>query len=810
MHRRYKTPTPLFFVAVPLACHVPCASSQAASLDARHRQSLIHLHSTDYRQAFGSLCTDKVLNLEGIPVMSKYDYDSLRKAASDLRADFLVSGGGGVAGTKTKKSARLQQIKKTLDDDGDGEIDVGELRSHVLQVSGISSAVVGDLVAAIDIDGDNAITTQELREFVFPRSLGSGEDQAREFAVILHAVRKTVLQLVLNAAAEGTEDALLKAFAKLGKGMVRRNLLDVAAVRASLKALQLPNVGEGGAKLTEKEVDMLLLSLDRNGDGVVSSAEFKAWIVPKRKSVVALPSSPRAGTKARGGSSNGSNKASSSSAKKAPGSPSPRPRPQMPEGWTPEAPERPRSGAGRKSPTKVEPRLLSPPQPTAKPTIVREKPNYEGREFQEHVRKAAREVARKEIAELNVQTGTVKADVYGLTGVTETLKSSMREVRKAVKGMRSEVGVMDRRVDKVVKAVAAAEMKLSSVTINVRRLEKDGQRRGDELLVIIKKEVKEAMAKGVAAAQSALFCPSPAPPRADSVFMRDACTKAKSGVAAASASASAVAATEGNKSPRRFRQPRQVPPPRVFRSTDEDTPSRHWRPNSTLLAAAVQVRLTTTITTGDGKAGSGPEPRAQSPPQHTPADPEARKLARNVFEERLAHSVERWEEGHGVESHKFRETHVGKVGPRWKGPQYRGLGAVGPRWKSPRYRVPRGGERDESPDRLGLGVAGGAEDSPGGRAGSPESVRSGRGGRGPRTSPMQKHMEAREKEASSEKEAARAMQRDLQRQLTEAREFTHKYVSSATENMEFAGSLHASKDDWWASLQQRICEASAL
>ena len=69
---------------------------------------------------------------------------------------------------------------------------------------------------------------------------------------------------------------------------------------------------------------------------------------------------------------------------------------------------------------------------------------------------------------------------------------------------------------------------------------------------------------------------------------------------------------------------------------------------------------------------------------------------------------------------------------------------------------------------------------------------------------MQKHTETRDKEA------AEAMQRDLQRQLTEACEFTHKYVSSATESMEFAGSLHASKDDWWASLQEKVREASAL
>jgi Ca2+-binding EF-hand superfamily protein len=759
--------------------------------------------------------TEKVLHLEGIAVMSNYDYNSLRKAASDLRAAFLESGGAEMAG-KTKKSARLQHIKKTLDDDGDGEIDVSELRSHVLQVPGISSAVVGDLVSAIDVDGDNAITTQELREFVYPRSLGSGKDQAREFAVILHAVRKTVLLLVLNAAAEGTEDALLKAFAKLGKGMVRRNLLDAAGVRASLKALHLPNVGEGGAMLTEKEIDMLLLSLDRNGDGVVSSAEFKVWIVPKRKSIMALPSSPSASTKAWVKSDK---TPSSSSSNRAPGSPSsPRPRPHMPEGWTLEAPERPRSGGGRKTPTKVEPRLSSPPQPTAKPTFVREKPNYEGREFQEHVRKAAREVTRKEIAELNVHTGTVKADVYGLTAVTETLKSSMREVLKTVKGMRSQVGVTGRRVDKVAQTLAAAEKKLSSVTIHVRRLEKDGQRHGDDMKDMVKKEVKEAMAKGMVAAQSAPFRPSPAPPRADSVFVRGTSAKAQSVIAAATATATATAAasatataaasasaTQGNKSSGRFRQPRQMPPPKIIRSTEENVPSRHWKPNSTLLAAAVQARQTAT---DDGQAGCRPEPRPQFPPQHTAMDPEARRLARNVFEGRLAQSVERWKEGHRVESYELRETHVGKVGPRWKGPQYTGVGAVGPRWKSPRYREPRGGERDASPVRLGAaGSAGGAGDSSGGGAGSPESVWSGRGGQGPRTprtSSMQKHMETRDKEA------AEAMQRDLQRQLTEACEFTHKYVSSATESMEFAGSLHAPKDDWWASLQEKVREASAL
>jgi hypothetical protein len=444
----------------------------------------------------------------------------------------------------------------------------------------------------------------------------------------------------------------------------------------------------------------------------------------------------------------------------------------------------------------------------SKSTFVREKPNYEGREFQEHVRKAAREVARKEIAELNVHTGTVKADVYGLTTATETLKSSMREVLKAVKGMRSQVGVTDRRVDNVAKTIAAAEKKLSSVIINVQRLEKDGQRRGDDLMDMVKKEVKEAMAKSKVAAKSAPFRPSPAPPRADSVFVRGTSAKAKSVTVAARATAAAAAAaaasaTQNNKSPDRFRKPRQVPPPKTIRRTDEDAPSRHWKPSSTLLAAAMQARQTAR----DGShAGRRPESRPQSPPQRTPLNPEARKLARNMFEERLAQSVERWKEDHRLESHEFRETHVGKVGPRWKGPQYTGVCAVGPRWKSPRYQEPpRGGEKNESPDRLG--GAGGAGNSSGGGTGSPESVWSGCGGRGPRTprmSSMQKHIETRENEATQ------AMQRDFQRQLTEACEFAHKYVSSATESVEFAGSLHASKDDWWASLQEKIREASAL
>ena len=683
--------------------------------------------------------------------MAFSQYSSIRKAALSLRSVFLNSAGS----EGQKRSARIIDIKRELDDDGNGEIDVEELRNHV-NLLDVTPLVVEALVSAIDIDGDETITTRELRKFVFP------PEGTREFAVILHAVRRTVLSLVANAAAEGTEDSLLKAFAKLGGGLVRRHQLDHANVRLSLKALELPDIGEGSRKLNDMEVDTLIESLDRNHDGVVSTHEFKAWIVPKRSRAGAIPTTGLPTPSPVGVKEV---KAKDDSSKS--GRPSPK-KYEMPQGWSPKAPE-------RISPIKKS--ALSPvapvPVPTvAKTTVVKEKVNYKGKEFQEHVRKAAREVARKEIGELNVQTGTVKAEVYSLQNVSGTIRHSIQELRKDMKKMQSAVGSGGRKSEALHKTVEKCEKKLASLAMEMRRLDKANTKQAKEVRDFVKKEIHDLAKDHLRIGKKA------------SPVKKQGAVGAKTPISSSSSGSSSSSKSKDpglhDEKPR-IRKARQRPPPKVIRQSSSSQVI--WRPSASLFNAHEQIIKANASAraraSGSGSAGANTlEPRSGAPPKPVEQDPKARKEARTIFHQRLAESVGRWEGVHRREPYDAAKAAAGRVGPRWKGPL---------------YERPRGVEEENENCNDVDNIAAGE--------GSPQPVYS--TGR-PRVSPVQKDLHQSEKGVLSERQSAQALEQRLQEELDEAMQACSMYVSEATSTLEVSGSLDMPMGDWWEDLQARM------
>jgi len=209
---------------------------------------------------------------------------------SNILRTALLSHGRGVAGGKLF----LRSIFKDLDEDGNGDLSVEELRHFILGL-GIGE---GDeetltlLVDSIDLNRDGIVSNRELEDFIWPPGnahtldVSSPDARAREedavsseFGLTLQYVRKAVLRVVGGAAAEGTDEALLAAFGAIAKAKLRHGgLLDDTAMKKAFRGLSIPDIQP--RQLTAADIDMLMRSLDTNGDGVVSGKEFKSWLFP--------------------------------------------------------------------------------------------------------------------------------------------------------------------------------------------------------------------------------------------------------------------------------------------------------------------------------------------------------------------------------------------------------------------------------------------------------------------------------------------------------------------------------------------------
>ena len=696
-----------------------------------------------------------------------------------------------------------------LDEDDNGTLEVEELENYILS-RGFSQDIALQLCASIDMDDDGTITTSELKKFIFPERLGTRMDQAREFAVILHVVRKIVRGLVANAAAEGTEDALLRTFAKVATpaGIVKRNLLECVSVRNSLKALTLPDIGEGSTKLTGPEIDMLITSLDRNGDGVVSSREFHVWIIPKRTRKT-TPTSTAAPSPRHNTAHTPMNEFSTGQ-QASPGRDEAQARKHIPEAplsleaWSPSRPMQPTSSSA--SSPGHEPRdaagLPVPQYQPHGPTVVREQPNYKGKEFSSHVNALARAVAKQEVLKMNVDVDSTKAEVYSLKKEVESLRYSMSDVRTKAGATSSASRATQRHLDKMTSSLSKLETKLGKLITEQRRLGKQMDHEGRELRTLIKQEVN-GLTRCLGSASS--------------MQNRSGGKKTlakKSGQKGGGVQGGKVTTMSKEKQRRlndttdaenttpkkRIRQPRVRPPPRIQRkdknSNGETEAVKPWFPSSTCLKAADEAEdksiYDNTMMSPVARRGGPPTAETKPvmppfPPQDPLLEQQKRRQSRDMFEHRLAQSVERWEAQHMAST-------VIPVDDKM----------IGGRWKSTLYHEPR---------RPMNAAAHGSQNS-----NSPDSPEHRRGNREERESPMQRHMRDREAAADRREEEARRKQQELDEQLTAAFQEAAGYVSGATQQVELTGSLdhieevgslYQGRDEWWSQLQSQLTVAQS-
>ena len=198
----------------------------------------------------------------------------------------------------THKSHRLilKDVKRELDSDDNGVLERSEVKLYIETLGVIDDKIINQILDAIDLDRSGKIDFEELSSFLFPTQnsndlLLNQHDgiEPREFGLVAPLAKSAVIRTVGIYAAENTEDALLKAFGKLSNSHLKRGgLLDDACVAKSFLALTIPEL-INYPKLMPYEVEMLVKSLDTNGDGVVSANEFRLWLNAGKSSSISSP-----------------------------------------------------------------------------------------------------------------------------------------------------------------------------------------------------------------------------------------------------------------------------------------------------------------------------------------------------------------------------------------------------------------------------------------------------------------------------------------------------------------------------------------
>lgn len=144
------------------------------------------------------------------------------------------------------------------------------------------------LIHQIDINGDGKISYSELMEFLWPKEISQ-----REIGIVIQKIRDALLTPLKDrpnskskSLLESDDVTLIEAFAKLtGVTLLRGNLIEVRALKKAFSKVNNPILGV----LSRYEIDILVSSLDANGDGVVSAREFRKWLSRLEEDVELIP-----------------------------------------------------------------------------------------------------------------------------------------------------------------------------------------------------------------------------------------------------------------------------------------------------------------------------------------------------------------------------------------------------------------------------------------------------------------------------------------------------------------------------------------
>ena len=128
------------------------------------------------------------------------------------------------------------------------------------------------MIEQIDINRDGAVSFRELEDFLFPET-----PEDTEFGLTLQYVRTAVRKQVSSYASAESPEAILEAFAGIGKAKLHNHTLDASSLKKVFKQLKVPEISP--KKLSAKNIEKLTSSLDVNGDGVGSCKEFHDWLV---------------------------------------------------------------------------------------------------------------------------------------------------------------------------------------------------------------------------------------------------------------------------------------------------------------------------------------------------------------------------------------------------------------------------------------------------------------------------------------------------------------------------------------------------
>jgi Ca2+-binding EF-hand superfamily protein len=177
--------------------------------------------------------------------------------------------------------ASLKNIFREIDQNNDGVITNPELRQFILALEieltpknnqNISFSEI--LIHQIDIDNDGKISYHELMEFLWPKEISK-----REIGAVINKIRLALMSSIkwkYKKLKDLDDVTLIEAFAKLtGAPLLRGNLVEVRSLRKAFSKIHNPTLGN----MTKYEVDILVTSLDTNCDGVVSSREFRKWLL---------------------------------------------------------------------------------------------------------------------------------------------------------------------------------------------------------------------------------------------------------------------------------------------------------------------------------------------------------------------------------------------------------------------------------------------------------------------------------------------------------------------------------------------------
>jgi Ca2+-binding EF-hand superfamily protein len=181
----------------------------------------------------------------------------------------------------SQMKSSLKQIFREIDGNNDGIVTATELRQfiHALEIQltphsnqNISFSEI--LLHQIDIDNDGRITYQELMDFLWPKEISK-----REIGAVINKIRLALMSSIqwkYKKLKDLDDVTLIEAFAKLtGAPLLRGNLVEVRSLRKAFSKINNPTLGD----MSKYEVDVLVTSLDANSDGVVSSREFRKWLL---------------------------------------------------------------------------------------------------------------------------------------------------------------------------------------------------------------------------------------------------------------------------------------------------------------------------------------------------------------------------------------------------------------------------------------------------------------------------------------------------------------------------------------------------